>query len=133
MVHLLGRSKLQIPCPQCFEILKPIGTQRFACDNPKCHLLEVTAIISYSDEKCETVYQYKRKEWVEGKTKSDYILLDREKLETEWSSFLRWYQLYRGDLDSSGRHDFKNGIERLEILFFGEFVSAERLSVVKQK
>jgi len=79
----LARNKLQIPCPQCFEILKSIGAQRFICDNPKCHLLEVTAIVSYSNEKCETVYQYKRKEWVEGKTKGDYILLDREQLSQE--------------------------------------------------
>jgi len=131
MVHLLARSKLQIPCPHCFEILKPISTQRFVCDNPKCHLLEVTAIISYTAEKYEAVYQHKRTEWTEGKTKSDYILLDRERVETEWSRFIRWYQLYRGDLDTSGRHDFKAEIERLEVLFFGKFLSSERLKELK--
>lgn len=128
MMHQLARSKLQIPCPQCFEILKPIDSQRFMCDNPKCHLLEVTAIVSYSEEKCETVYQYKRKEWVEGKKKSDYILLDRQQLENGIAfteSLLRTKSYAAGD---SGKH-FHSG--RLTVL--KELVDDKRLKDVESE
>jgi len=125
MVHQLARSKLQIPCPQCFEILKRIDTQRFACDNPKCHLLEVTALISYSDEKCEAVYQYKRKEWVDGKTKSDYVLLDREQLSDIWKIRPQYEDLDPiGGMEDMGTQMFGVNLdqwyENLAKLLFGE-------------
>lgn len=64
------KYNFEVECPACGKKLTPINTVRYRCENPYCHLIEVTAIVNvvYSEKKFESVVRMGKKEVVlEGK------------------------------------------------------------------